>query len=114
MSSGQNYKLRIKLPAGIPAELLSTLKIKVASQNSTVKLNDNTYANGSEFTIPTSGYNSASGSNINITLNVTAANNGTRTFGLTLSGSNAFEMPAAINKTYKRGSGIMSSNAYRD
>lgn len=102
LSSGQSYTLRIKLPAGIPAELLSTLKIQVASQNSTVQLNGNTYANGSEFTIPTSGYNSASGSNIDITLNVTAGSSGTRTFGLTLSGSNAFEMPAAINKTYNR------------
>lgn len=101
LDSGEDYTLRIMLPAGIPAEQLSTLKIKVASQNSTVRLNGNTYANGSEFSIPTSGYNSASGSNIDITLNVEAGNSGTRTFGLTLSGSNVFEMPDAINKTYK-------------
>lgn len=101
LDSGEDYTLRIMLPAGIPAEQLSTLKIKVASQNSTVRLNGNTYANGSEFSIPTSRYNSASGSNIDITLNVEAGNRGTRTFGLTLSGSNVFEMPDAINKTYK-------------
>lgn len=111
LDSGEDYTLRIMLPAGIPAEQLSTLKIKVASQNSTVRLNGNTYANGSEFTIPTSGYNSASGSNIDITLNVEAGNSGTRTFGLTLSGSNVFEMPDAINKTYKSSYG---SHKWRD
>lgn len=110
LSSGQNYWLRIKLPAGISAEQLSTLKIKVASQNSTVKLNDNTYANGSEFTIPTSGYNSASGSDIDITLNVTAGS-GTRTFSLTLTGAEAFDMPTAISKTYT--SGFMGGGSYQ-
>lgn len=99
MYSGTDYRLRITLPAGISAELLSTLKIKVASQNSTVRLNGVTYDSGKEFSIPTSGYNSASGSNIDITLNVTAGSD-TRTFSLTLTGAEAFDMPTAISKTY--------------
>lgn len=110
LSSGTDYRLRITLPAGISAELLSTLKIKVASQNSTVRLNDTTYENGKEFSIPTSGYNSASGSNIDITLNVTAGS-GTRTFSLTLTGAEAFDMPTAISKTYQ--SSMMGGGSYR-
>lgn len=114
LDSGEDYTLRIKLPAGIPDGLLSTLKIKVASQNSTVQLNGNTYANGSEFSIPTSDYNSASGSDIDITLNVEHGDSDPRTFGLTLSGASAFEMPAAINKTYKSYNNSGYSYKWRD
>lgn len=103
-----NYRLRITLPAGIPTELLSTLKIKVASSNTNVRLDGANRNNGYEHPVSTSGYDATTGTDIYITLGVSANGygNATRTFSLTLTGADSFEMPAAISKSY-------SNNYYR-
>lgn len=115
MESGSPYRLRIVLPAGISDAVINTLKIKATTTVTTLSLNGQSIANNSTGTIniTSSMYNSSTGYIYVPITATTAADDGTRSFTLTLEGGVMFELPGTMTRTYSDASIFDWTSGYK-
>lgn len=103
MSSDSEYRLRIVLPAGMPDDVIKTLKITATTTNTTLSLNNVDYKE--PLNITPSMYDRSTGY-IYVPIKATTAGsyNSSRSFTLTLDGGDMFVLPETITKNYQYGS----------